>query len=127
MKLWKWFLVVSAASIFIQIFLAGLMFMGFGLLHTSFGHLIFFPLLVTLILAWRQKAGRTAVGLVGIILILDLIQAEPLAHNASLNLATSNIGLLAHGVNALILYTLTLAVTVWAVRGSEPKPTPMQS
>ena len=60
MKLWKWFMVISAAAIFIQILLAGLMFMRFTLLHTTFGHVIFFPLLITLILAWRQKAGRSA-------------------------------------------------------------------
>ena len=121
MKLWKWFLVISAAAIFIQIVLAGLMFMGFTLFHTTFGHLIFIPLLITLILAWRQKAGRWAVRLIGIIFVLDLLQAEPLAHNASLTLATTNLGLLAHGINALVLYTLTLGVTVWALRRPDVK------
>ncbi len=53
LKLWKWFLVISAAAIFIQIVLAGLMFMGFGYLHTSFGYAIFLPILVAIILAWR--------------------------------------------------------------------------
>jgi hypothetical protein len=124
MKLWKWFLVISAAAIFVQIVLAGLMFMGFGYLHTVFGHLIFFPILVTLILAWRQKAGRRALGFIGIIFGLDLVQAEPLAHFAKLSgldLATTNVALLAHGINALVLYTLTLSVTVWALRRPEAK------
>lgn len=131
MKLWKWFLVISTASIFAQIILAGLMFMGFSYFHTTFGHLIFFPILITLILAWRQKAGRLAIGLIGITFVLYLIQAEVLAHAASqagLVLATNNIGLLAHGINALILYTLSLIVTVWAIRRTEVKQTPsMQS
>ena len=121
MKLWKWFLVVSAAAIFIQIVLAGLMFMGFTLLHTTFGHIIFLPLLITLILAWRQKAGRSAVGLIGVIFVLYVVQAEVLGAFASLALATTNLGLLAHGVNALVLYTLTLGVTVWALRRPDVK------
>ena len=121
MKLWKWFLVVSAAAIFIQIVLAGLMFMGFTLLHTSFGHIIFFPLLITLILGWRQKAGRPAVGLIGIIFVLYLLQAEILGAFASLTLSPTNLGLLAHGINALVLYTLTLGVTVWALRRPDVK------
>jgi hypothetical protein len=126
MKLWKWFLVISAAAIFVQIVLAGLMFMGFTFFHTTFGHIIFFPLLITLILAWKQKAGRSAVGLIGMIFVLDLIQAEPLAHSAhlaGLDLSTTNVALLAHGINALVLYTLTLSVTIWALRRPEAKQT----
>lgn len=125
MKLWKWFLVVSTAAIFFQIILAGLMFMGFTYFHTFFGHIIFFPILITLILAWRQKAGRLALGLIGIIFVVYLIQAEVLAHAASasgLSLTTSNVGLLAHGVTAIILYTLSLSVTVWAVRQPTTRP-----
>ncbi len=106
-----------------QIVLAGLMFMGFGYLHTSFGHAIFLPILVALILAWRQKAGRLALGFIGIISVLYLVQAEVLAQIASLNLATTNLGLLAHGINALVLYTLTLSVSVWALRQPEAKQT----
>jgi len=121
MKLWKWFMVISAAAIFIQILLAGLMFMGFTLLHTTFGHVIFFPLLITLILAWRQKAGRSALGLIGIIFVAYIVQAEVLGAFASLDLAPTNLGLLAHGVNALVLYTLTLGVTVWALRRPDVK------
>jgi len=101
------------------------MFMGFGFLHTTFGYLIFFPILVTLILAWRQKAGRLAVGFIGIIFVLYLVQAEVLAHFASLDLTPTNVGLLAHGINALVLYTLTLSVTVWALRRPEAKQTEM--
>jgi len=102
------------------------MFMGFGFLHTSFGHLIFLPILVTLILAWRQKAGRLAVGFIGIIFVLYLVQAEVLAHSATLaglDLTPTNVALLAHGINALVLYTLTLSVTVWALRRPEAKQT----
>jgi len=102
------------------------MFMGFGYLHKTFGHLIGLPILVTLILAWRQKAGRLAVGFIGIIFVLTLVQAEPLAHFASLaglDLTPTNVALLAHGINALVLYTLTLSVTVWALRRPEAKQT----
>ena len=126
MKLWKWFLLISTVAIFTQIVLAGLMFMGFTYFHTTFGHLIFFPILIALILAWRQKAGRLATRLIGIIFVVVLIQAEPLAHFARLAglvLATNNLALLAHGINALILYTLSLSVTVWAVRQPEVKQT----
>ncbi len=124
MKLWKWFLVISAAAIFLQIVLAGLMFMGFTYLHTTFGHAIFLPILITLILAWRQRAGRRVVGLVGIIFVLYIIQAEVLAQQASLELTTTNLGLLAHGINALILYTLTLGVTIWALKRPDAKASP---
>ena len=126
MKLWKWFLLISTVAIFAQIVLAGLMFMGFTYFHTTWGHLIFIPILITLILAWRQQAGQMATRLIWIILVVDLIQAEPLAHSAylaGLVLSTSNLALLAHGINALILYTLSLSVTVWAVRRPEVKQT----
>ncbi len=69
----------------------------------------------------ETKAGKLAVGFIGIIFVLYLVQAEVLAQFASLNLATTNLGLLAHGINALVLYTLTLSVSVWALRQPEAK------
>lgn len=116
MRLWKWLLIVSTGSIFIQIVLAGLMFLGLTNLHTGLpGVAVFFLLVVTAIVAWRAKAGRRMLGLLGIIFVLFMIQVF-LGGGASTRLEPTDLALVAHGVNALILYTLTLAVTISAVR-----------
>ncbi len=118
MRLWVWSLVISTAAIFTQILLAGLFIMGFPVVnfHISLGHGLQLLLLISLILAWRQKAGRRMVYLISTVFLLAVIQANAVAIFVEPVFTPTNTILIIHGIIALILYTSSVIVTVIGFR-----------
>ncbi len=119
---------VTAGAIYVQMILGGIMLIErTANIHVYFGHGITFLALIAAILLWRVKPRSKFLRRGGILfLILVGLQTEVLGpaitttglpwFNPSLLSLNDQLILAAHGMNAAVVFAISVALSVWAVR-----------
>lgn len=107
-----------AGVIYVQMILGGEMLIDRTTnFHTGLGHFIQLPALIAMIVFWRVKPPSKFLRWGGILLfLLTVIQASALGILIDPTPDTNRVILLAHGLNAAILFALATALSVVAVR-----------